>query len=297
MASEPGNARMPSISVIIPTCHRNDLLAVCLDRLAPGAQSLSPEQYEVVVTDDGINSTAKAMLRDRYAWARWVQGPRRGPAANRNSGARIASGELIAFTDDDCIPSPNWLMAYSAAIQPELDVYEGKTTCTPEFRSPLDRAPLNLNGGCFWSCNLMVRAASFQKLGGFDEDFPTAWCEDVEFFHRVKQTGTAWRFVSEAIVDHPTRRQALGIAAGRLWASHVLLWYKAGNRLPAWRWLPLLLLKNRIREITQFPFSRDSVIAFGSMWIEFGYALFRLPEWERKYRPFVNAPRNHEEGE
>lgn len=40
-------------SVVIPTCRRNDLLAKCLDRLAPGQQTLSPDQYEVIVTDDG----------------------------------------------------------------------------------------------------------------------------------------------------------------------------------------------------------------------------------------------------
>jgi len=39
------------ISVIIPTCHRNDLLAKCLDCLAPGVQTLPPEQYKVIVTE------------------------------------------------------------------------------------------------------------------------------------------------------------------------------------------------------------------------------------------------------
>ncbi|MHC5729635.1 MAG: glycosyltransferase family 2 protein, partial [Nostoc sp.] len=66
-------------SVIIPTYHRNDLLAKCLDCLAPGVQTLSAEQYEVIVTDDGSQTTAEEMIRQQYPWAKWVAGPRKGP--------------------------------------------------------------------------------------------------------------------------------------------------------------------------------------------------------------------------
>src|SRR5688500_16117871 len=100
---------VPRISVVIPTRHRNDLLALVLDRLAPGTQTLPADQYEVIVTDDGSITTAEAMIREKFSWARWTQGPRKGPAANRNHGASLAQGEWIAFTDDDCLPSSRWL--------------------------------------------------------------------------------------------------------------------------------------------------------------------------------------------
>lgn len=95
------------ISVIIPTCDRNEQLAKCLDCLAPGVQTLPAEQYEVIVTDDGSDLTAEQMILERYLWARWVAGPRIGPAANRNNGVQYARGEWLAFTDDDCLPDPN----------------------------------------------------------------------------------------------------------------------------------------------------------------------------------------------
>ena len=60
-------------SVIIPTYHRNSDLANCLVRLAPGAQTLAAADYEVIVSDDGRASTAEAMVRERFAWARWTQ--------------------------------------------------------------------------------------------------------------------------------------------------------------------------------------------------------------------------------
>src|SRR5215213_11648746 len=104
------------ISVVIPTRDRNETLARCLDRLAPCAQSLSHDQYEVIVTDDSAHAAARELLFDRYPWARWTGGPRRGPAANRNAGMRAARGEWLAFTDDDCLPEPGWLSAFEAAL-------------------------------------------------------------------------------------------------------------------------------------------------------------------------------------
>jgi len=98
------------ISVIIPTCHRNEDLSLCLDALRPDNQKSLFNPYEVIVNDDGSKSTAEELIRAKYAWARWVAGPRRGPAANRNAGARNARGAWVLFLDDDCIPVPAGLM-------------------------------------------------------------------------------------------------------------------------------------------------------------------------------------------
>jgi GT2 family glycosyltransferase len=271
------------ISVVIPTYHRNDLLAVCLELLRPGVQTLPADQYEVIVTDDGSQSTAEGMIAQRHPWVRWVAGPRRGPAANRNSGVRHARGEFIAFTDDDCLPSSGWLSTFAQAITDNVDVYEGKTTCSAGIRSPLDEAPVNLTGGCLWSCNMMVRAELFRMLGGFDEDFPFA-CEDVEFSDRLNLNGIPWRFIPDAAVDHPVRRRVLGSRAGARWKSRVMLWYKQGNQVSAWRWLPVHLLKVRLRHVFEFPFSSDSVVAIGSLVLEFGHVISHLSSWDAEYR-------------
>ena len=113
------------ISVIIPTCRRNQDLSLCLGALRPDHQK-SAFTYEVIVTDDGSKSTAEELIRVKYAWARWVAGPRRGPAANRNAGARNARGAWVLFLDDDCIPVPGWVDAYATAIHnfPENRVFE-----------------------------------------------------------------------------------------------------------------------------------------------------------------------------
>jgi len=100
------------LSIVIPTCHRNESLARCLDALAPGVQTLEPEFYELIVTDDGTAANAKEMVKLNYSWAKWVEGPKRGPAANRNYGAAQAKHEWLVFTDDDCVPCQNYLKVF-----------------------------------------------------------------------------------------------------------------------------------------------------------------------------------------
>jgi GT2 family glycosyltransferase len=191
-------------SVIIPTCHRNEDLAKCLDCLAPGTQTLRAASYEVIVTDDGSTTTAEGMIRERYPWAKWTQGPRRGPAANRNHGAALAAAEWLVFTDDDCLPSRGWLAAYLAETE-AASVLEGLTRADRERLSYAEEAPINLTGGYLWSCNFAIRKASFDSVGGFDENYPTAATEDCDLHERLRRRDLHPRFVPQAEVIHPWR--------------------------------------------------------------------------------------------
>ncbi|MEC4891508.1 MAG: glycosyltransferase [Oscillatoria sp. PMC 1051.18] len=194
-------------SVIIPTCNRNDLLAKCLDCLAPGIQTLPIEKYEVIVTDDGLETTAEEMLLKCYPWVKWVAGSQLGPAANRNNGAKYARGEWLVFTDDDCLPDRHWLEAYTKAITtiPEYQVFEGRVYVDRPRRYLAETSPVNESGGYLWSCNFTIKRELFQSLGGFDERFPYATMEDVEFRVRLTKQGYKFAFVKEASVCHPWR--------------------------------------------------------------------------------------------
>ena len=210
-------------SVIIPTCHRNADLALCLDCLAPGEQSLPSETYEVIVTDDGRDSTAEAMIRDRYPWAKWTQGPRRGPAANRNHGARQAQGEWLVFTDDDCLPSQGWLGAYFEELH-TADVLEGLTRADRGRESYAEEAPINLTGGYLWSCNFSIERKSFEAVGGFDESFPAPAMEDCDLRENLREAGIPFRFIAQAEVIHPWR-QARGWGFWEIHLQAVLHYY------------------------------------------------------------------------
>jgi GT2 family glycosyltransferase len=283
------NAEKP-FSVIIPTCHRNDLLALCLARLSPGAQSLPFDQYEVIVSDDGRRTTAEQMLRQDYPWAKWVAGAGKGPAANRNNGARLAQGQWLIFTDDDCLPESGWLAAFAAGVTADTAVYEGKTTCHRGLHSPLEHAPINLTGGYLWSCNLMIRKKIFQAVHGFDEGFPFAHLEDCDLRDRLRDAGFGFRFIPDAAVDHPPRR----VPSGRRWAlTHESFAYYMRIKQGKKEWMgPLLknILIHRLRQILAYRLSRDSIVALGSLLMEMFVVLKNLSAWDRKYSISAPAP-------
>ncbi len=199
----------PLFSVIVPTYHRNDLLAKCLDCLSPDRQILPIDQYEVIVTDDGSQTTAAAMIQEFYPWVKWVAGSGKGPAANRNNGVKYAQGEWLAFTDDDCLPDPQWLAAYAKAIAVESPclVFEGRVYVDRPRRSLAETAPTNESGGYLWSCNFAIQRQLFESLGGFDERFPYAAMEDVELRLRLTNCGYLYSFIKAASVCHPWRQK------------------------------------------------------------------------------------------
>ena len=97
------------VSVVVPTHNRPKLLDRCLEALVN--QDAHPSEYEVIVVDDAGTEESRAVV-ERWATRSTVGlrylrvSPGRGPAAARNDGWRAARGEIIAFTDDDCVPDP-----------------------------------------------------------------------------------------------------------------------------------------------------------------------------------------------
>jgi GT2 family glycosyltransferase len=193
------------ISVVIPTCDRHADLSACLERVAPGRQTLDAAKYEVIVSDDG-KSSASAALAAQFPWVRWVEGPRRGPAANRNCGASQARGDWLAFTDDDCLPTDGWLDAFAAAIaRDEARVLEGRTSPVG-LRSRVDmECPANETGGLLWSCNFAIQRSLYSEMNGFDERFPGPAMEDIDLHWRLGENGVLLAFIPEAQVRHAWR--------------------------------------------------------------------------------------------
>lgn len=282
----------PRWTVVIPTFDRHETLRACLARLAPGAQTLGAAQYEVVVTDDKRSAATRAMLAESFPWARYTQGPARGPAANRNHGASEATGEWIVFTDDDTLPSRGWLGAYAAALAaaPAAEALEGRTTCKAGFGTPMHYAPVNERGGLFWSCNIAVRADRFRSLGGFDEGFVVAHMEDQDLRERLKLAGVRMMWVPEAIVDHPPRRQPPGHALGMQRIAEVRYLYKHGAARPVrWR-LMRGVASLRIGIVRSLPRSADSVRALLSLANELLAVWSHGAAWERLARAEFPVP-------
>ena len=175
-------------SVIIPTYNRKEDLCKCLDCLAHYFEDDQQKQQdfsvEVIVSDDAKQIELKNHLQENYPWVKYFEGPARGPAANRNNGAKNASGEWLVFTDDDCLPSKAWIDAFAERVG-DGDVLEGKTSADRPKQRMDEESPVNESGGYLWSCNFAIKKSLFDQLTGFDEAFPFPAMEDVEFKTRV----------------------------------------------------------------------------------------------------------------
>jgi glycosyltransferase involved in cell wall biosynthesis len=210
---------MPFLSVIIPTYHRNDLLALCLDKLSPHCQGVSMKDYEVIVSDDGSSTSAEELVRNQYPWVMWTKGPKKGPAANRNNGARFAKGEWLLFTDDDCSPTSHWIKTYQEAIEmyPRTKAFEGAIYCDneKELSKEFAECPVNKTGNNFWSANIAVHKDLFWEVGGFDESYFLAAQED----QQLKLDIEKWveiQFVPSSIVYHPVRQMSFSSVISRI---------------------------------------------------------------------------------
>jgi glycosyltransferase involved in cell wall biosynthesis len=219
-----------TLSVVIPTSGRPESLLTCLDRLK--------DATEIIVTDDGAETTQE--LTQQFSNAKWVRGPRRGPAANRNNGSRYATGDWLAFVDDDCVPDSSWLLEVQRATK-DSDVVEGKTICPDQADGLLEEVVENLNGDSLWSCNLAIRRDLFDELNGFDEDFLEPGGEDLEFGWRVKQRRLRVRFAARAVVQHPVRRISLWQAIRRVFQIRWHLLYRLKTTRPAFAFVEEVL--------------------------------------------------------
>ena len=223
----------PVWSVVIPTRDRRRELGECLHRLAPGFQTLDAAQYEVVVADDGDFDATDVLLRAEFPWTRHVRGPRRGPAANRNAGARAARG-----VDRVCRRRRRAVAGMAGRVCRTgcgTVVLEGRTTCDAGLPSARFHAPENNAGGVLWSCNFAIDRALFGALGGFDEGLPLRAHGRRRPSRAPARPGTTPRWVPEARVDHPPRRQPSGTRLGEYREAEVRYLYKHGASRPV-RW-------------------------------------------------------------
>jgi len=261
------------ISVIIPTYKRNDLLKECLERLKPIKQSLNPSFYEVIVTDDSKDFTAKSFIKENYPWALWTEGPHRGPAANRNHGAKLSKFDWLVFIDDDCLPDENILRNYIDVIRnsdENIGAYEGKIIADREKKRYDEESPLNLTGGHFWTCNVAIKKEIFNRIGGFDENFPFPANEDKDIYLRILDV-TKVKFLSSAIVIHPWRRiKSLDICRKRfLSGKYFFSKYPTEKSLYGKLRTFLIFFKNELKQLYRFRFKNGLRFFFLKNWYNF----------------------------
>ncbi|MBP7162766.1 MAG: glycosyltransferase family 2 protein [Candidatus Omnitrophica bacterium] len=165
---------------------------------------------EVIVIDDG--SMDETGERVRAAGVSCVRQNNAGPAQARNKGAALAAGDVICFTDADCIPHPNWVRSL---LRHFSDPAVGAVMGSYGIANPqswLARAVyqeimfrhrrMPVYPKVFGSYNVAIRKTVFDNVGGFNGEYPHASGEDNDLSYRILSCGYKIFFAKDALVDH-----------------------------------------------------------------------------------------------
>ncbi|MFC4278562.1 glycosyltransferase family 2 protein [Achromobacter aloeverae] len=246
----------PVVAVVVPTYRRADLLDRCLGALC--AQTLPSSQYEIIVCDDGPDEVMReTVLRHARrpgapALAYLPVTATQGPAGARNAGWRATQAPIIAFTDDDTVPRPDWLAAGLAAMRPGVDAVAGAIVMPiPPNPSDYELDASHLQEAEFATANCLVRRAALDAVGGFDTRYGMAWREDSDLQFALLEGGYDIERAPAAIVEHPLRPApyAVALRAQRkvrydtlLYKKYPRLYRERIRRGPPWHYLSICAL-------------------------------------------------------
>ncbi|RMI20100.1 MAG: glycosyltransferase [Calditrichaeota bacterium] len=212
----------PYFSIIVPSYNRREEIRELLDSFL--SLDFPPDRFELIIADDG-STDGTAELVQQYVprcpfSLRFVQQENRGPGAARNLGMQQARGDFFIFIDSDCTVSPRWLEAIDRAIREEqADAFGGPDSCREDFPPLLKAINYSMTSfittggirghkrtrlGKFYprSFNMGLSRAVYEKIGGFGN---LRHGQDIEYSHRILQSGARVVHVPGAVVYHKRR--------------------------------------------------------------------------------------------
>lgn len=209
LPSIPGMDATPEVSVVVATHNRAERLEELLSALRK--QTLSLERFEVIVVDDGSTDATHEVLGREHA----REGLRlttlshpepRGPGGARNVGWPRATAPVVAFTDDDCVPTPGWLEALLARFRDGGEpIVRGVTVPNPAEAHRLDpyakTVDITYRSPHYETCNIAYPRSLLELVDGFDESFRVAG-EDGDLGWRAAAAGGRPEFAPDAVVHH-----------------------------------------------------------------------------------------------
>ena len=200
---------MIKYSVIIAAYNAINTIELCLNALTQ--QSIDKKEYEIIVVDDGSTDRTSDIVKQfpfKYFWQE-----NQGPAAARNKGAQEARGEIILFTDADCIPQYNWIeemvrpfddsnvMAVKGAYKTHQKALTARFAQV-EFEERFEMLKKVVSIDMVDTYSAGYRRSIFLSLGGFDPSFPVANNEDTDLSYKMSQASYKMVFNPNAVVYH-----------------------------------------------------------------------------------------------
>jgi len=204
----PPLRRYPRISVVVCAYNAQRTMDQCLSSLAV----LNYPDYEVIVVNDGSCDRTLEIV-ERHDYCRIISQPNKGLSAARNVGAEAATGEIVAYTDSDCVADPDWLTYLVAKMEagnlaacggpnfppPEDNLVPAAVAVAPGGPTHVlisDEVAEHIAG-----CNMAFRRDVLQQLGGFDPVYRAAG-DDIDICWRFQDAGYTIGFSPAAVVWH-----------------------------------------------------------------------------------------------
>jgi GT2 family glycosyltransferase len=206
----PKYTAWPRISVVVCTYNGSRTIRDCLD----GLLRLSYPDFEVIVVNDGSRDNTLEIVRP-YGF-RLISTTNQGLSNARNTGLHAATGEIVAYIDDDAYPDPDWLTYLAATFRTTSHVGIGGPNLPPPGDGWIADCVANAPGGPIHvllsdreaehipGCNMAFRKAALEAIGGFDPRFRTAG-DDVDVCWRLQGRGGTLGFSPAAVVWHHRR--------------------------------------------------------------------------------------------
>ncbi|MFH0948013.1 MAG: glycosyltransferase [Elusimicrobiota bacterium] len=199
---------MNNISIVIPVFNSEKTIGKTIEACL--AQSYPSDKIEIILVDD--NSTDRTSEIAKKYPVKYLHQTHGGPAKARNTGWRAAKGEIIFFTDSDCVPEKDWVKkmtaffdAYDiAAIGGSYDIMNPESIVALcihyeiQYRHSMIPEFVKYLG----SFNIAVKKSVLQEVGGFDESFKIACGEDADLAYRISDKSYRLRFCPENRVGH-----------------------------------------------------------------------------------------------
>jgi len=217
---------MKEFSVIVPTYKDGALLRKCVESIL--LQSYPSELVSIIV----VNNAPEESLTFQSDRVSVVVEAKPGSYAARNAGLSLAKGDLVAFTDADCIAEPDWLAnaaqvfesSNAQRIAGRVKIYSDNQVATVSElyeRATAFNQRRNAQNGVSVTANLIVRRATLETVGSFDERLMSGG--DIEWNQRATRAGSNIVYSDKVTVSHPARatlnelkKKAKRVAGGRM---------------------------------------------------------------------------------
>lgn len=198
----------PKVSVIIPAYNSAETISAGIKAILDG----SWQDLELIIVDDG-STDATASVVQSFPRVKYVFQTNAGPASARNHGARLAAGEILFFTDSDCVPESDWVRKMLDGFSgPEVSVVAGSygianpgSLLANIIQNEISYRHQRLMPEyprAFGSYNFAVRTSVFRQVGGFNETYRRASGEDNDLSYKILGAGGRIRFLNAARVCH-----------------------------------------------------------------------------------------------